>query len=138
VLCGEHGNEDQADGAAQHAKCLRVRPRKTCETGRSQLRVNEWFVPFLSTNNTAALEFGHILASSCQGLVKAFKELAARARQNFLSPSVLHNCVRSTQPGFRRGRTPRENKACAFLQGPVSRLASAWNVVSQDNTLLSA
>ena len=45
VLGGEHGDEEEeADEAAAHAKCLRVRPRKTCETGRSQLRVNEWFV----------------------------------------------------------------------------------------------
>jgi len=46
VLGGEHGDEEEADEAAAHAKCLRVRPRKTCETGRSQLRVNEWFVSF--------------------------------------------------------------------------------------------
>jgi hypothetical protein len=37
---------DSHTEAAAHAKCLRVRPRKTCETGRSQLRVNEWFVSF--------------------------------------------------------------------------------------------
>ena len=46
VLGGEHGDEEEADEAAAHAKCLRVRPRKTCETGMSQLRVNEWFVSF--------------------------------------------------------------------------------------------
>jgi hypothetical protein len=30
VLGGEHGDEEQADGVAAHAKCLRV--RQTCET----------------------------------------------------------------------------------------------------------
>jgi len=46
VLGGEHGDEEQADGAAAHAKCLRLRQRMTCESRKAQLRVNEWFLSF--------------------------------------------------------------------------------------------
>ena len=46
VLGGEHGDEKQADGAAAHAKCLRVRPRMTCEPGKCAVPVNDWFFLF--------------------------------------------------------------------------------------------
>jgi hypothetical protein len=36
VLGGEHGDEEQADGAAAHAKCLRVRQRMTCESRNAE------------------------------------------------------------------------------------------------------
>jgi hypothetical protein len=67
VLCGEHGNEEQANGAPAHAKCLRVRQRKTGET-RMVAAQSKRMVSFLFYRLTTAdtLEFGHILASSCK------------------------------------------------------------------------
>ena len=64
---GEHGDEEQADGAAAHAKCLRLRQRKTCETRKyaSHSKRMETFL-FYRVTNSDALEFGHILASSCK------------------------------------------------------------------------
>jgi hypothetical protein len=46
VLCGEHGNEDQADGVAAHAKSLRVRQRKTGETRKVAAPSKRMFLSF--------------------------------------------------------------------------------------------
>ena len=41
--------------------------QRLARPGRSQLRVNEWFFfLFYRVSNANALEFGHLLASSCQ------------------------------------------------------------------------
>jgi len=67
VLGGEHHDEEQADGVAAHAKCLRV--RQTCETRKCAAQSKRMDFPFLSFDrhtDSDALEFGHILASSCQ------------------------------------------------------------------------
>ena len=53
--------EWQRDGA----KMLASAPTKDLRDRKVAAQSNGLF-PFLSTNNTAALEFGHILASSCK------------------------------------------------------------------------
>jgi hypothetical protein len=58
MLGGEHGDEEQADGAAAHAKCLRLRQRMT-KSRKAQLRVNEWIVSFLQTQARGKLEVSH-------------------------------------------------------------------------------
>jgi hypothetical protein len=63
VLGGEHNDEEQADAAA-HAKCLRV--RQTCETRKCVAQSKRMDFLFYRLTDANALEFGHILASSCQ------------------------------------------------------------------------
>ena len=63
VLGGEHNDEEQADAAA-HAKCLRV--RQTCETRKCVAQSKRMDFLFYRLTDANALEFGHILASSCK------------------------------------------------------------------------
>jgi hypothetical protein len=88
ALGGEQdGDEEQADGAAAHAKCLRLRQGKTCETRKCAAQSKRLVFPFLLSENSAALEFGHILASSCQ--------VKRKGRQGASLPRARH---RGTEP----------------------------------------